>query len=113
MGPATRALVVLDDRVDRAMVETVLTSNAQLDVHDFVDLSGHEPRGDGAGDIVVVACAEFTPRISEYVSEATRLHPDRPLLLLCSHGTNGYVAEAMSAGAEDILTLPAEADYAS
>jgi pilus assembly protein CpaE len=106
-------LVVLDDRVDRATVETVLTSSAQLDVHDFVDLEGHEPSGDGAGDVVVVACADFTPRVGEYVSEATRLHPGRPLLLLCSHGTNGYVADAISAGAEDILTLPAQNDYDS
>lgn len=108
MSRATKALVVLDDRIDRAVVETIVTSSPQLDVHDFVELGAHQPGRDGAGDVAIVACAEFTLEVGEYVQAATRAHPGRPLLLLCSHGTNGYVAAAISAGAEDILTLPVD-----
>lgn len=105
-----KALVVLDDRVDRTIVETLLTSSRQMEVHDFVDLEGHDPAHDGAGDVAIVACSEFTGRVGEYVKTATRLHPGRPLLVLCSHPTNGYLAEAMYAGAEDILTIPGAGD---
>jgi pilus assembly protein CpaE len=106
MSRVTKALVVLDERVDRALVETVMTSSSQLDVHDFVDLEGHRPGNDGSGDVVIVACADFGPEVGEYVSEAHRLHPARPVLVLCSHASNGYIGDAMAAGAEDILTIP-------
>jgi pilus assembly protein CpaE len=108
MSRTTRALVVLDGHVDRESVDVIVTSSPLLDVEDFVDLRGHEPSRDGAGDVVIVACAEFTPEVGKYVQDATRMHPGRPLLLLCSHGSNGYVSEAIAAGAADILTLPAD-----
>lgn len=110
MNRVTQALVVMDERVDRAVVETLMTSSAQLDVREFVDLDGHDANQDGHGDVVIVACREFTPQVGEYVKAATRLHPARPLLLLCSQGVNGHVGDAMTAGAEDILTLPSVSD---
>jgi pilus assembly protein CpaE len=102
--------VVLDDRVDRGVVEALVTSSSQLQVHDYVDLGRHRPDRDGAGDVVIVACAEYTAQVGEYVMEATSTHPGRPLLVLCAHGVNGYVSDAISAGAEDILTIPSEGD---
>jgi pilus assembly protein CpaE len=110
MHPVTHALVVLDDRVDRAVVETLVTSDTRLDVQEFVELDGHNPSEDGAGDVVLVACAEYTARVDEYVRSATRLHPARPLLLLCPQAVNGKVADVISAGAEDIVKIPTAGD---
>jgi pilus assembly protein CpaE len=110
MSKVIQALVVLDDRVDRGIVETLVTSSKKLKVQDFIDLDGHEPSLDGSGDVLIVACADFSDEVSSYVAEATHLHPGRPVVLVCSGGTNGYVADAMGAGAEDIVTLPPAAD---
>ena len=105
-GPTTQALVVLDDRVDRAVVETLVTADARLGVQEFVELRSHSPQEDGAGDVVLVACAEFTREVDEYVRTATRLHPARPLLLVCTRAPNGHLGDGMAAGAEDIVTIP-------
>lgn len=107
----TRALVALDEWVDRGVVETLLTSNAHLDVTNFVELAaGQCDRSEG--DVLIVACAEFTAAVSEFINSASRLHPSRPVVLICTAASNGYVSEAMGSGADDILTLPAHSDVA-
>jgi pilus assembly protein CpaE len=101
-----QALVVLDDRVDRAVVETLVTADTRLGVEEFVELHAHNPHEDGAGDVVLVACADFSREVAEYIRAATRVHPARPLLVLCGKAPNGRLGEVMAAGAEDIVTLP-------
>jgi pilus assembly protein CpaE len=105
MSKHMTALVVLDDHVDRGVVETLLTSSPHLDVSDYLDLSAREAER-GEGDVLIVACADFNPAVGDYIGAASRLHPARPVLLVCTSGSNGYVTEAMGAGADDILTLP-------
>lgn len=101
-----QALVVLDDRVDRALVETLVTSDSRLGVQEFVELRTHNPYEDGAGDVVLVACADVSRDVDEYMRTATRLHPGRPLLLLCAKTLNGELGQVMAAGAEDVVTIP-------
>ena len=111
MNHAVKALVALDNRVDRGLVETVLTSHPMLDVAEYLELSGHEVANDGAGDVLIVACAEFTPTVGEYVGGASHTHPARPILVLCASAVNGHVSEAIGAGADDLLTLPQYRDH--
>lgn len=113
MTQTPQALVVMDDRVDRGAIETLVTSSARLEVHEYVDLDGHDPGQDGTGDVVIVACADFTPRVGEYVGAAARRHPGRPVLVVCSQGTNGYVSDAIHCGAEDVIGLPLAGDLAT
>jgi pilus assembly protein CpaE len=96
--------------VDRAVVETVLTSSPQLDVTEYLDLRQPERADGDAGDALIVACGTFTPEVGEYVQAARRLHPKRPVLLVCTSDTNGYVSAAIESGVEDIVTLPSDAD---
>jgi pilus assembly protein CpaE len=110
MSTATKALVFLDDLVDRGLVERVLMSSAQLDVAEYLELEGQEPERIDAGDVVIVACAEFTSVVGEFIAAARRLHPGRPIVLLCAAAVNGRLGEAMAAGADDILTLPHSGD---
>jgi len=91
------------------LVETLVTSDVRLDVHGFVALDGHRPENDGAGDVVIVACDQFTADVGDYVRAATRLHPGRPLLVLCSQPPNGHLGDVIAAGAEDILNVPVNA----
>jgi pilus assembly protein CpaE len=103
---AIKAVVVLDDRVDRGLVERLVTSSPKLDVAEYVDLAGTKPEETTAGDVAIVACMEFTSAIGEYLGEARRVHPARPIVLICETALNGRVAEAMGAGADDVLTVP-------
>jgi len=106
MNAGIKAVVVLDDRVDRGLVERLVTSSAKLDVAEFVDLSGTKAEETTAGDVAIVACTEFTSPIGDYLGEARRVHPGRPIVLVCETALNGRVGEAMGAGADDVVTVP-------
>ena len=61
---------------------------------------------------MIVACANYNASVSEYIAAARRHHPGRPVVLISTTALNGQVAQAMGAGADDILTLPPRADLA-
>jgi len=110
MSHAARARVVLDDQVDRGVVEMLLTSSPQLHVTDYVDLGEEEHLNGDAGDALIVACAAFTPTIRDYVGAARRQHPERAVVVVCTSETNGYVSDAIEAGVDDIVMFPADGD---
>ena len=110
MNATARARVVLDDRVNRAVIETLLTSSPQLDVTEYLELRQPEGTNGDAGDALILACATFTREVGEYVGDARRLYPQRPVLLVCTAETNGYVSEAIECGVDDIVTLGPDAD---
>jgi pilus assembly protein CpaE len=110
MNKSLQALVALDTRVDREMVEALMSVGRELTVLDYVDLEGHQPVRDGAGDVLIVACSEYTTAVADYVSTASRHHPGRPVVVLWPGAANGHVAEVFSSGAEDIVTLPRDCD---
>ena len=103
------ALVALDTEVDREVIEAVL-SGGPLSVLDYVDLARLGPDDEGAGDVLIVACVDYTADIGEHLSAASRHHPTRPVVLLCPAASNGYVTEAFGAGVDDIVALPAHGD---
>jgi pilus assembly protein CpaE len=100
------ALVALDTEVDRDVIEAML-SEGPVGVLDYVDLARLGSDDDGAGDVLIVACVDYTPDVGDYVSAASRHHPARPVVLLCPAASNGYVTEAFGAGVDDIVALPA------
>ena len=103
------ALVALDREVDRDAVESML-SDESLRVIDFVDLARLAPEDLGTGDVLVVACVDYTPDVGESLGSASRHHPGRPVVLLCPAVSNGYVTDAFDAGVDDIVALPANGD---
>ncbi len=110
MTGSAHARVVLDSGVDRAVVEAMLTNSPQLDVTEYLDLHEPEQPGTPGGDALIVACVTYDPTIGDYVRTARQLHPGRPVLLLCTSDTNGYVSDALEAGVDDIVTVPSDAD---
>jgi pilus assembly protein CpaE len=98
-------LVALDAEVDRERVESLL-SGQMMRVLDYVDLARLSPDDSGVGDVLIVACEEYTPDVTEQLAAATRHHPARPVVLLCPPAMNGFVAEAFEAGVDDIVALP-------
>ena len=111
-GATLKALVAIDGAVDREMVEALVSGGTELSVLDFVDVAGRGPGDDGSGDVLLVACADYTSAVAQYVAAARALRPGRPVLLLCSAAANGYVAQAFAAGADDIIALPQHNDPA-
>jgi pilus assembly protein CpaE len=105
MSSPTKALVVMDDRVDRSLVEGLLTSSPRLDVAEFLELAGPEPAPVQPGEVVIVACSEFDPAVGEYLAQARRRDPASPIVLLTTTALNGHVTDAIGAGADDIVTV--------
>jgi pilus assembly protein CpaE len=102
-------LVVLDASADEHMVRDLLAEVRGLEVSGFhLDLDrGWAALDVSTHDAVVVACAAESESVLWFLREATRKHPDRPVVVLC-HGTpNGLVRQAFEAGAEDLVMLPA------
>jgi pilus assembly protein CpaE len=108
MSHPLQALVALDSQVDRGVVEALLSAEP-LTVLDYVDLEHHNGDRSG-GDVLIVACSGYTQDVGEFLSGAVRVQPTRPVVLVAPSTDNGYVAEAIDAGADDILTLPAHDD---
>jgi pilus assembly protein CpaE len=107
MSASLRAVVALDALVDRQLVETLLSSNPQLSVLDYLELdSGSAGHDADSSDVLVVACGEYTTAVGDYIAKATHVRPQRPVVLLAPPSANGQVAEAFGRGAEDVLTLP-------
>ena len=99
------ALVALDALVDRDVVEAVL-SDRTMRIIDYVDLATLNGGEAGAGDVLIVACAEYTQDVGERLSATARHHPARPVVLLCPGASNGFVAAAFGAGVDDIVSIP-------
>ena len=105
MRSSVQALVALDSQVDRGVVETLLSAEP-LSVLNYVDIE--HPNGERSqGDVLIVACSHYSADVGEYLAGAVREQPARPVVLVAPTSSNGYVAQAIDAGADDILALPA------
>jgi pilus assembly protein CpaE len=107
MSIEVQALVALDDEVDRGLVESLVAGGPGVTVLDYVEIGTATASPYGAGDALVVACADFRAEVGSYVAEAARQHPDRAVILMCPNDGNGYIGNAFSLGADDIVPLPA------
>src|ERR1700683_4600183 len=112
MKTELNTLVALDGEVDRGLIETVVTRDPRIKVIDYLELDGPPASGLGAGDALIVAVADYTTQVQDFVLTARRQHPDRPIVLMCPPSTNGYVGDAFESGVDDIVPLPTETDAA-
>jgi pilus assembly protein CpaE len=106
MTTSVQALVAVDDEVDRGLIDTVVAGGAQVTVLDYVEVGGSTGSSYGAGDVLIVACADYTSDIQTYVTEATRQYPNRPIVLVCPASSNGYLRDAFSNGVDDVVAIP-------
>lgn len=108
MSVELQALVALDGEIDRGWIESLVGRDQRVNVIDYLELDGPSASGLGAGDVLLVAVADYTTEVKEFVANANRQHPSRPIVLLCPPGTNGYVGEAIESGVDDVVMLPAD-----
>jgi pilus assembly protein CpaE len=111
MSDQMRALVALDPLVDRQLVERLLSSSAKVRVVDYVELGllVDDGRPDNA-DVLVVACGDYTQEVADCITASSHTRPTRPVVLLAPVSSNGHVADAFAHGAEDVVTVPTQAD---
>jgi pilus assembly protein CpaE len=112
MTTELNTLVALDGEVDRGLIETLVTRDPRIKVIDYLELTGPPSSGLGAGDALIVAVADYTTEVQDFVAVARRQHPQRPIVLMCPPSGNGYVGEAFESGVDDIVALPTEVDGA-
>lgn len=103
-----QALVALDSEVDRSLIETLVARDPRVRVIDYLELGGPVASGLGVGDALIVAVADYTADVREFVTTAIRQHPTRPVILVCPVDGNGHLGDVLATGVEDIVALPAE-----
>jgi pilus assembly protein CpaE len=108
MSSELKTLVALDGEVDRGLIETVVTHDPHIHVVDYLELDGPPSSRLGVGDALIVAVADYTPQVRDFVATARRQHPLRPIVLMCPPSGNGYLSEAFDSGVDDIVGLPTE-----
>jgi pilus assembly protein CpaE len=108
------ALVAVDGDVYEETVRAVLDEAPGIDVaalmiglDDATAALGQHP-----SDVLLVACRPDSDAAMWFVREASRRSPDRPIVMLSEPSTNGFVRHAFEAGADDVITLPADLDRA-
>ena len=112
MNTELNTLVALDREVDRGLVETLVTRDPRIKVIDYLELSGPPSSSLGAADALIIAVADYTTEVQDFVAIARRQHPERPIVLMCPPSGNGYVGEAFESGVDDIVALPTEVNGA-
>src|SRR3954454_2669293 len=109
MAGPIRALVALDDGVDRSRIQPHFPPDSGIEILDWVDgmRASWERLHDPEADVLVVAVHEASEEALALVSGASTERPDRPVVLIGHEAANGYVRRAFEAGAGDIVLLPA------
>jgi pilus assembly protein CpaE len=115
MNETIKALIALDEGVDRDAVQSSLPVDHQIQVVGLVD--GLEESWatlqETPTDLLVVACAGYSDRALFLIDGAVKQRPDRPVVVLAQGSPNGFVSRVFEAGADDMLTLPqAPEDFA-
>jgi pilus assembly protein CpaE len=108
MNSGLNVLVALDGEVDRGLIETVLTRDPKVKVLDYLELNGPSASRLGAGDALIVAVADYTAMVRDFVATSRRQHPLRPIVLMCPPSGNGYLGDAFDSGVDDIVALPTD-----
>ncbi|MFZ0043825.1 MAG: AAA family ATPase [Solirubrobacteraceae bacterium] len=99
--------VALDQEVDRGLIETLVSRDANVTVLDYLELDGAAATTTGVGDALIVAVADYTSEVREFIAGARRQQLSRPIVLVCPAETTGSLDDAFRNGVDDFVTLPA------
>jgi pilus assembly protein CpaE len=108
MSREIQALVALDSEIDRGLIEALVARDPRVRVVDYLELGGPPASGLGLGDALIVAVADYSAEVREFVNGAIRQHPTRPVILVCPVDGNGHLGDLLASGVEDVVALPAQ-----
>ena len=95
-----RALVAVDSTIDPRTVELVV-DDPHIQVVGVIDQDSG-PAEPAAADVLLVACGDASAETLEFVASA-RQRGGHPVVVVCGGNPNGFVADVLSSGADDIV----------
>lgn len=99
-------VVALGPQGGRDALEAAFLGEARIALAGFVpaarDALGE--LGRHRHDALVVACAGDTPETLAFITAAAAERPERPVVVVCDANANGFVAQAIEAGADDLVS---------
>jgi pilus assembly protein CpaE len=107
-----KALFALDDGVEASSFEHSLPSGGSLQIVGVVE--GFEASWhlleETSPDLLVVVTGNQPDKALFLIEGAAKQRPERPIVVLHSGMSNGFMQRAFQAGADDLLLLPESAD---
>jgi pilus assembly protein CpaE len=97
-----RALVAVDSTIDPRTVELVV-DDPRIQVVGVMDQDSG-PAEAAAADVLLVACGDASDEALEFVASA-RQRGGHPVVVVCGGSPNGFVADVLASGADDIVLL--------
>ena len=108
MHDPIKAIIVLDEDVDRALVEACVPAEGQVGIAGVVE--GLEDTDhalqDPTLDLLAIACHGAPDAVLDLIHQATALRSTRPVVVLCEAAPEYYVPSLLEAGADDVIKLP-------
>lgn len=100
-----RTTVALGEAVDREALQAACDAQPTIALQAFVDARPESLAGLGpaSGEALVVACNEDSPEVLGFIRGAVEQRPERPVVVLYQGTANGFVREAIDAGADDLI----------
>jgi pilus assembly protein CpaE len=105
MSSRIRVILALDGNVEREQFHSVLPAEAGIEVVDVVDGGTIDGRGPYA-DLLLVGCGGYSENALGLIRDGISADGERPVVVLCTGSPNGFVTQAMEAGANDVVVLP-------
>jgi pilus assembly protein CpaE len=112
VAPVIKTLFAVDDGVEAGAVHASLPSSSSLQIVGVVEGIEASRRllEETSPDLIVVVTAGFSERALYLIESATKQSPGRPVVVMHSGPTEGFMQRAFEAGADDLLTLPESPD---
>jgi pilus assembly protein CpaE len=113
MSAAMRALVALDTGVDRQAIESVLPYDASITFVGVVDglEESWTTMQETPIDLLLVGSSDSSDRVLFFIEGAVKERPDRPVVVLATARSNGFIRRAFEVGADDIVILPESQEH--
>ena len=113
MTGVIRALVALEQGVDRDLVQASLPPQSEIEIVGIVEGldASWKTLQETPTDLLMVACVDYSDRALFLIDGAAKDRPDRPIVVLCNGSPNGFIRRIFEAGADDVLTLPEAPDH--
>src|SRR2546423_7975647 len=111
MTDTIRTLIVLAEHADRQLVESALEHEPTLEVVGYAEYL-EDWRGflEQPGDLVAIACYGADDGVAAMVDHAVKHRPDRPVVVMSEASPNGFLRQAVEAGADDVITFQQSSD---
>ena len=108
MHDAIKVTVILDEDVDRGLVEASVPAEGQVGIAAVVEglEDANHALQDATTDLLAIACHGAPDGVPELVRRAASMRSGRPVVVLCESPPEYFVPALFEAGADDVIKLP-------